>query len=379
MKPTVLIVGAGVIGCSLAYELTLRGAAVTIIDAAELLSGTSSATFAWINANDKPPAEYQHLNVLGLRAHERARQSRTLGDADWFHQIGNLQVATTDAEMEALEKKVGRLTSNDYEATVLTRAEIEECEPSIDSTGLKGGALYPKEGWIDTITMCSSLLKRACESGAVFFPYQRVTELDPTGQTTATSADGSTRRYTADVTILAAGNGNRPILATIGVDFPTRPSSHDGAAGTGHSTVGLIATTGPVDTGIRHVIHAPGISIRPARNGGVTFTDSPTGAQWMLDDPRIWTVPGVLLDRARTLYPALRNASTEAVTLGTRVLPNDSVTISDWITEKGSIYAIATHSGVTLAAHLAEVVSDEVITGERHESLSPFGLARFAS
>ncbi|MER6523917.1 FAD-dependent oxidoreductase [Streptomyces sp. NPDC001508] len=210
-------------------------------------------------------------------------------------------------------------------------------------------------------------------------PGHEVAELEPTGQITVTSADGTIRHYAADVTVLAAGNGNRPILRTLDVDFPTHPSTGGEQAGVEPSAVGLIATTGPVETGIRHVIHAPGISIRPARNGGVVFTDSPTGAQWKPDDPRIWTVPALLLDRARMLYPALGNAMTETVTLGTRVLPNDGVTISDWITERSSVYAVATHSGVTLAAHLAEVVSEEVLTGQRHESLRPFGLTRFAS
>jgi glycine/D-amino acid oxidase-like deaminating enzyme len=379
VKPTVLIVGAGVIGCSLAHELTRRGATVTVIDAAEVLSGTSSATFAWVNANNKPPAEYQQLNVLGLRAHERARQARSLGAGDWFHQTGNLQVAATDEEMEAIGQKVDQLASTGYDASVLTRTQVERLEPSLDSTGLTGGAFYPKEGWIDTTTMCSSLLHTARESGAEFVPYQRVTELTSSGQITAISADGSVGHYAADTTILAAGNGNREILATAGVDFPTHPSAFDDAAGTGHPTVGLISTTGSVDSGIRHIIHAQGISIRPERNGGVTFTDSPTGAQWKPDDSRIWTVPGMLLDRARKLYPSLKNASTETVTLGTRVLPTDGVTIADWISDSRSIYSIATHSGVTLAAHLAEVVSDEILTGTRHESLHPFGLARFAS
>jgi len=378
VKPTVLIVGAGVIGCSLAYELTLRGAGVTIIDAAEALSGTSSATFAWVNSNDKEPADYEFLNVLGLRAHERARNSRDLGERDWFHQTGNLQLAATDEEMAALEKKVNHLTSIDYEAAILTRAQVEGLEPTLNSTGVKGGALYPKEGWIDTMTMCSRLLNMAREAGAEFIPYQYVTELKPDGRVTATTADGTVRQHAADVTILAAGNGNRGILATIGVDFPTQPASGDGAAGA-DPTVGLIATTGPVASGITRVIHAPGISIRPARNGGVAFSDSSTGAQWQLNDPRIWTVPGTLLERAQALYPSLNNATTATVTLGTRVLPKDGVTISDWVAGTTSIYAIATHSGVTLAAHLATVVADEVVRGERHDSLRPFSLSRFSS
>ncbi len=93
MAPSVLIIGAGVIGASLAYELARQGAAVTVIDAAQAGSGTSAATYGWVNSNNKTPAEYSHLNVLGLQAHERA--ARSAGGAPWFHQIGNIELART--------------------------------------------------------------------------------------------------------------------------------------------------------------------------------------------------------------------------------------------------------------------------------------------
>jgi glycine/D-amino acid oxidase-like deaminating enzyme len=378
VKQTVLIVGAGVIGCSLAYELTRRGTAVTVIDAAEVGSGTSSATFAWVNANNKAPAEYDYLNVLGLQAHERAMRSLSLGGPGWFHQIGNVQIALSGGEMATLEQKVEQLAANDYEATVLTRHEVRELEPSLAAPELTGGAFYPKEGWIDTLTMCSSLLHRARESGAEYAPFETVTDIRRAGVTTA-RADGSKRHHDADVVILAAGNGNRRILAAGGVEFPTLdPSSNGSIGGAANPTVGLISTTGPIDSGITHIVRAEGIAVRPARNGGVTFTDSPTGGQWDLNDPRIWTIPGLLLDRARSLYPSLNGASTETVNLGTRVLPEDGLTIADWLTDDQAIYAVATHSGVTLAAHLAEVVAEEVLTGNRHQSLQPFGLTRFS-
>jgi glycine/D-amino acid oxidase-like deaminating enzyme len=381
VKKSVLVVGAGVIGCSLAHEFTRRGAAVTVIDAAEAGSGTSSATFAWVNANNKSPAEYDHLNVLGLQAHERAKRSSSLAGPGWFHQIGNVQLAATAGEMAALEQKVEHLVSTGYEASLLTAPQVRELEPALQSGRLAGGALYPKEGWIDTITMCSSLLNRARASGAEFAPFETVTDITGTRLTTKTT-DGSIRHHDADAIVLAAGNGTRTILAAAGIDFPTRdPNSNwnnkDRVAA--YPTVGLISTTGRVDSGIRHIVRADGIAMRPARNGGVTFTDSPTGGKWNLNDPRIWTVPGLLLERARELYPSLQNASTETVRLGTRVLPEDGLTISDWINEDHSIYAVATHSGVTLAAHLAEVVTDELLTGTRHASLHPFGLSRFAN
>lgn len=376
MKQKVLIVGAGIIGCSLAEEFTRRGAAVTIIDAAEVGAATSAATFAWVNSNNKEPLEYSNLNLLGLQAHERAAAR---SGARWFHQTGNVQIAQSEDEMSALELKVQKHVAHGYDARLLTTTEVRELEPALVSPRLTGGAIFPKEGWIDTLTMCSSLLNRALAAGATFAPYETVTDIQPKTVTTATR-DGSQRRYDADVVILAAGNGNRRILSTAGIDFPTLAPTGTGTEnGTKNAGVGIISTTGPVASGIRHIVRANGIAMRPARNGGITFADHPTGGQWDLEDPRVWTVPALLLERARELYPALRNVSTENVSLGIRVLPEDGLTISDWINNDHSVYAVATHSGVTLSAHLAETIAEEVLTGIRHESLRSFGLSRFAT
>jgi glycine/D-amino acid oxidase-like deaminating enzyme len=375
MAPSVLIIGAGVIGASLAYELSQRGAAVTVLDAAQAGSGTSAATFGWVNSNGKAPAEYGHLNVLGLEAHERAACS--VGGAAWFHQIGNVELARTDAELAALEHKVARLAADTYEAVLLSAADVRRLEPSLGAGQLAGGALYPREGWIDAITMCTTLLAAAGQRGVTFRPFEKVERIEGSTVVT-TAANGSQNRHRAELIVLAAGNGTRTILAAAGIDFPTLDPEHQ--CGTGlrsRPMAGLISTTSPVESGPRHVVRAPGIAMRPARNGGITFTDHPTGGRWDPTDPRIWTVPGTLLDRARELYPALEATMTQTVHLGTRVLPEDGLTISDWINE--SVYAIATHSGVTLAAHLGDVVATELLTGRRDDSLHGFGLARFAS
>jgi glycine/D-amino acid oxidase-like deaminating enzyme len=375
MNSTVLIVGAGIVGASLAHELTRRGASVTVIDAAESASGTSAASFAWVNANKKTPKEYEHLNLLGLRAHERALRSSTQGI--WFHQTGNIELAQSPAAAARLEEKVHQLALNDYGAVMLTAAQVEELEPGLRAEDLVGGALYPREGWIDTTTMCSTLLHRASEQGATFVPFHHVTDITSRG-VKAIGPDGDTAHFAADIVVLAAGNGTRALLASHDIDFPTLDPAWRDDGGAPNPTVGLISTTGPVSSGIRHMVRAEGIALRPARNGGITFADHPTGAQWDRTDPRIWTVPSELLHRARQLFPSLDRVSVETVTLGTRVLPTDGVTIADWIASDARLYAIATHSGVTLAAHLAEVVTDEILTGNRHSSLQPFGLSRFA-
>lgn len=376
MSVSVIVVGAGVIGSNLAYELTDRGASVTVIDAAESSSGTSAATYGWVNSNGKSPDEYGWLNILGLRAHERALHSPKKGT--WFHQIGTIELAHSPDEAERLEVKVDELTRNSYDALMLSASQIRDLEPSLRADSVVGGAQYAKEGWIDAPTMCFSRLHEAIDNGARFLPYHRVNAIMSTG-VEATGPDDVTTQYSADVVVLAAGNGARELLAPLGVELPLlAPTALDESGDTYHPTVGLISTTSPIDSGIRHLMRATGIALRPARNGGITITDHPTGGQWDRTDPRIWTIPNELLSRARRLYPSLDHASIETVTLGTRVLPEDGLTIADWIEGDTPLYAIATHSGVTLSAHLAEIVSDEILTGARHESLEPFGLPRFA-
>ena len=64
----VVVIGAGVIGCSIAYHLARRGAAVTVIDASGVATGTSSATLGLVWVQRKEPAEYMEFELPQLAA-----------------------------------------------------------------------------------------------------------------------------------------------------------------------------------------------------------------------------------------------------------------------------------------------------------------------
>src|SRR6201982_1389331 len=64
-----IVIGAGVMGASVAYRLAQAGAAVTVLEAARIGGGTSGISFAWTNAHKKPPKPYHDLNVAGMKAH----------------------------------------------------------------------------------------------------------------------------------------------------------------------------------------------------------------------------------------------------------------------------------------------------------------------
>jgi len=64
-----IVIGAGVMGASVAYRLALAGATVTVLEAKRVGGGTSGISFAWTNAHKKPPKPYHDLNVAGMKAH----------------------------------------------------------------------------------------------------------------------------------------------------------------------------------------------------------------------------------------------------------------------------------------------------------------------
>src|SRR5262249_20467191 len=89
---TIVVAGAGIIGASLAYHLSKRGARVAIIDEAAPGSGASGKSFGWLNATfSKRPKEYFDLNVLGMREWRRLESElrggvkvQYGGSAGWF-------------------------------------------------------------------------------------------------------------------------------------------------------------------------------------------------------------------------------------------------------------------------------------------------------
>ena len=89
----VVIIGAGIIGVSIAYQLAKSGAAVTILDKDQPALGATANSFAWINASrGKKPRHYYELNRLGIATwHQLDKELDGIlgvtwgGSLEWFH------------------------------------------------------------------------------------------------------------------------------------------------------------------------------------------------------------------------------------------------------------------------------------------------------
>src|SRR5439155_25824162 len=122
-----VVIGAGIMGASVAARLASAGQRVTLLDQDQPGRATSRWSFAWINSNDKGPRPYHDLNHAGMRAWAELAPDLD-GDA-WYRPVGHVELATKDtAELEA---RVKRLTEWDYPARLVDAAEAAGLEPAL--------------------------------------------------------------------------------------------------------------------------------------------------------------------------------------------------------------------------------------------------------
>lgn len=90
-KKRIAVIGAGVRGLSVACALAISGADVTLFERQHIGAGTSSTTFAWVNANGKLPESYYQLNVAAMQEHVALQEQagRVMADPLRYLRMGD--------------------------------------------------------------------------------------------------------------------------------------------------------------------------------------------------------------------------------------------------------------------------------------------------
>src|SRR5262252_4092449 len=165
MNYDVAIVGLGIVGASAVYAAAWAGARVLAFDSAAPGSGTSGASFAWLNSVRKEPEAYHHLNAAGMTAHRDL--SRELGGDAGYHDGGSLEWADGgNAEVE-LRERVHRLASRGYPAEWISRERAVELEPGLAiPESVRDVAFFAADAWLDAPRLIGRLLTAASARGA---------------------------------------------------------------------------------------------------------------------------------------------------------------------------------------------------------------------
>ncbi|GAA4862874.1 FAD-dependent oxidoreductase [Saccharopolyspora cebuensis] len=356
----VIVIGAGIVGASIAAGLAESGTAVTVLERGRSGGGATATSYAWVNANGKEPTSYFALNAAGVRAHhELARDG-----APWFVPGGHLEIAADEAHQRHLDGRIDRLREHGYPVEEFSAERARRSVPDLRvPEGTRKVAFFPEEGHVFPLAYLDAMLGRARAAGAEIHTRTPVVALEP-GDVGATVRTADGRAFAADAVVVAAGRWTGEVAALAGAHVPLLQFSEPGDV-----TVGYLATTDPVATSLDKVVTTPRLNVRPHDGGRLLLQalDLDVAA-----DPDHVPAPDSALAaefqrRLRETLHGTGSARVERLVVGQRVMPADGLTIVGPSAEQPWLYVVATHSGVTLAPLLGQAVTREVLGG--HEPL----------
>ena len=370
----VVVVGAGILGASVAARLAAAGRRVTLLDQDRPGRATSRWSFAWINSNDKGPRPYHDLNHAGMRAW--AELAPDLDGDDWYRPSGHVELAASRAELEA---RVQRLTDWGYRARLIDVAEAAALEPALRVPPDATAAFFPDVGYILTEPLIARLVAYAESRGAEVRTGEpgRVTGLDTNPDASPRVRTAAGAALEADEVICCAGRWTPALAALSGAAGPVPLVLWDtpGSAAPGLAVrVGPVAPPGPV-----RLVHTPDLALRPHPGGLLHLEAEDAAAAVDLHTPepdvRHWAAE--LLHRARRTVRGLGDAQVAEFKVCVRPLPADEQSIVGRLPGAPGIYVAVTHSGVTLAAHLSRLITTDLTTETPPAELTPYTPARF--
>jgi glycine cleavage system aminomethyltransferase T/glycine/D-amino acid oxidase-like deaminating enzyme len=228
-SPRVVIIGAGIVGTNLADELATRGwTNITVVEQGPLeLAGGSTSHAPGLVFQTNPSktmtefASYTVDKLLSLSA----------DGVPCFNQLGGLELATTEARLEDLKRKLGYATSWGIEGRIIDPDECEKHYPLLttgafqDGRTVLGGLHVPTDGLASAARAVQLLISRTREAGVTYLGSTAVTGIEQAGGrvTGVETADGV---IPADIVVSCAGFWGRELGKMIGLQVPLLPLAH---------------------------------------------------------------------------------------------------------------------------------------------------------
>ncbi|MEV1025749.1 FAD-dependent oxidoreductase [Streptomyces sp. NPDC050264] len=368
-QPRIAVIGGGVLGAATARALAVRGAAVTLYERTALAAGTTGTSFAWVNSHAKKPLSYHELNSAGLAEHHALRKAGAPAP-DWFFPSGNLEWAADEAGDERLAAAFAELETHRYRCCWLDPDRARALVPDLRvPPQVRRIAYFPEEGYVLPHPLLARLWGEARDHGAELRCPAEVTGIEERASDVRLElADGT--RASADLVVTATGRWSARTAALAGVSLPMADAAEPGSA-----TVGLLGYTTPTAARLDAVLTTPRLNIRPDGGGRLVVQglDLDVDADPAAPPPADGRHAAQLLDRLAGLLHGTQGAALESLRVGQRALPADGLTVAGRLRPDGRVYALATHSGITLGPLLGRLAAQELLTGERDPLLDEFG------
>ncbi|HFJ9455700.1 MULTISPECIES: NAD(P)/FAD-dependent oxidoreductase [Bacillus cereus group] len=379
----VLIIGGGIIGCSIAYYTSKYGRDVTIIEKGEFVSGTSSRCDGNILAIDKDPGFDSQMSLVSQKL--VTDLSEELEHSFEYRAPGSILVCESDEEMEAAQQWVNRQKEAGLPFRMLDRQDIREESPFF-ADDLLGGLECATDSTVNPYLLTFSLLSEAQKFGAKAFKQTEVKsmKIETNGSFVVETTNGT---FTAKQVVNAAGVWAPKVGQMLNVNIPIEPRK-------GH----IIVASRQQHVGCRKVMEF-GYLISKfggkrkvdalTEKYGVALVFEPTESQnFLIGSSREFVgfhtrinneVIKCIANRAIRFYPKMADMMVIRSYAGLRPWTEDHLPIISRVEHIPNYFIAAGHEGdgISLAAVTGKVIEELLNEKETIIPIEPLRLSRF--
>ena len=368
----VAIVGGGVIGCSIAYQLTKLGVKCAVLERRTFGAGASGATAGVISPLRHVDPDVRPMWQLGMRSLELfpqlAAELTRAGIDPEFRQTGVLKLAFSEEQATELHDEVEWQQALGIGVEWLDADDVLHRERGVNHDVL-GGVNSPMAGYVRGQRLVDALVQAATRLGADCRYSVEVAGLMREGHRVI-GVETSAGPFYAGHVVLAAGPWTglkgRWLPAETGIEVPVRPVKGERV---------LLRKPGLLP---RHTVHNFHGYVVPWADGNVLVAATRIEGRF---DEQV-TAGGVaeLIASARLSYPGLADAVFVEARAGVRPATPDGMPVLGPVPGIEGLSIAAGHDavGVMLSPATAELVSQYILDGNA-EPLRPFSLERFGS
>jgi glycine oxidase len=359
----VTVVGGGIIGYAVAYELAARGADVRLIDPRGGGQGATRASAGILAPHiEAHSAEFLRLALDSLDRYDSfiARVSADAQRVVEYRRSGTLQVACSDADARTLSDAAQSLAGRGASHTLVDGDGARELEPALGQN-VRAALMVPDNGYVGVATLMSALKEASTRRGARLEKV-RVDRIDADGTLRVQAGPDS---FESDALVVAAGSWSGGIPTPSTVPVPVRPV---------RGQLLQLRFDSPPFT---RIVWGSAVYLVPWLDGNLLAGATVEEAGF---DERV-TVAGVteLLEAAAVLLPGVQSAEFVEARAGLRPATSDQLPIVGCSSKMRGVYYATGHyrNGVLLAPSTASLLADLILDGRQGDGLDLMRPDRF--
>ncbi|MDY6819540.1 MAG: FAD-dependent oxidoreductase [Halobacteriales archaeon] len=220
-----VIVGAGIVGCNVAYQLTQLGREdVVVVDQGPMPTTGGSSTHApgimFQTAEPKPLSQFADYSRRLYSELEGADGQQA------YNETGGIEVARSEERMAFLQRRVEHAKAWGIEdPQLLSPEEVTDLLPLVDESRILGGYYSPTDGQVSGVVACDALAREAMARGATFVPHTRTEDItvDDDSVQAVVTENGTIE---CEEVVVATNIWTRQLGEKLGVHLPVTPVEH---------------------------------------------------------------------------------------------------------------------------------------------------------